>query len=102
MKLAPLPPKPPLLPPFWYIGALVFVLCAIALAANVACALDAAAKDATGTLALHCGLMAWLLLDLAGFAFFTSRMFRKWHELRRDWEELRRMREELERGARDE
>lgn len=88
------------MPPYWYIAVLAFLLCGIALGVNFNGALIAAASDENGTLAIHCALMAWLLVDITTFALFTSRMVRKWRALRRDWEELHRMREELERAER--
>lgn len=96
MKLGPLPPKPPLLPPYWWLAPLAAFLSAFALFMNVSCAYDYASAGADGSLALHCALIAWILMALVSDMRRTITAFRKWHALRVDWEELRKLREHLE------
>ncbi|MFG7180693.1 hypothetical protein ACGYQ5_14290 [Burkholderia pseudomallei] len=96
MKLGPLPPKPSLLPPFWWLAPIAAVLSLVAFAANVMSAYDHMRMSNNGWLAFHCALMAWMLMAFVSDVKRTIVLFRKWHELRVEWERLRALRETLE------
>lgn len=97
MKLGPLPPKPPLLPPLWWLAPLAAILSLIALCANAKSAYDFARAGNDGWVAFHCALMAWMLI---AFVYDVSRAiesFLDWRELRRSWDRLHALREKLQR-----
>ncbi|MBK3333536.1 hypothetical protein [Burkholderia pseudomallei] len=97
MTLGPLPPKPPLLPPFWWLAPLAAFISGFALAMNVSCAYDFARASSDGWVAFHCGLMAWMLMAFVYDVQRTIKSFREWAALRAAWEAARKWRDELER-----
>jgi hypothetical protein len=101
MKLGPLPPKPPRVPPGSWFMAFIVVFGFGAVALNVSAAYQCAMNGDDAMLAIQCVVIAVIGLSVIDDTRKMVRMQREWHALRRSWETLRDLREHLQKQGND-